>query len=232
MKKSDVMALLEENRNERGVANWENLGEGTGGLESCGIGLTQLRKFAKKIGRDHGLALELWETPQHEAKVIGLLVDDPKQLTREQAEKQVEEVGAGMLAHVYSSCDATLAKAPFAFDLATDWIESEDPLRRQCGWGLLYELSKKPKHKGMTDEFCLTCIERIGNSVLDEVARVRGSMAAALMGIGKRNRMLNKAAIKVAKAIGPVSWDDDTNCEPFDVLKHLTSDYIKQKLGT
>ena len=44
--------------------------------------------------------------------------------------------------------------------------------------------------------------------------------------------MLNKAAIKVAKAIGPVSWDDDTNCEPFDVLKHLTSDYIKQKLGT
>ena len=232
MNKSEVMSLLEENRNERGIANWEKLGEGTGGLDSCGVGLTQLRKLAKKIGRDRDLALQLWKTPHHEMKVIGLLIDDPKQLTREQAEEQVEEVGAGMLGHVFSSCDATLAKAPFAFELATDWIDSKDPLRRQCGWGLLYELSKKPNHKGMTDEFCLSCIDRIGNSILDEVARVRGSMAAALMGIGKRNKTVNQAAIKVAKRIGPVHWDDDSNCEPFDVLKHLTSDYLKQKLGT
>ena len=232
MTKAEVMTLLEENRNERGEVNWEKLGDRRGGLKSFGIGLTQLRKLSKQVGRDPRLAGQLWKTKNHDAKVVGLLIDDPKQLTREQVEAQVEEVGAGMLAHVFSSCDATLPKASFAFDLATEWMDSQDPLRRQCGYGVIYELSKKPKHPGMTDEFCLTCLERIDREILDEVASVRGSMSAALMGIGKRNRKLNRAAIKIAKRIGPVSWDDDTNCEPFDVLKHLTSDYIREKLGT
>jgi hypothetical protein len=52
------------------------------------------------------------------------------------------------------------------------------------------------------------------------------------MGIGKRNKTLNQAAIRAAKAIGPVDIDygDDNSCEPLDVLKHLTSDYLKKKL--
>ncbi len=55
-------------------------------------------------------------------------------------------------------------------------------------------------------------------------------MCAALIGIGKRNAKLNKAAIRAVKAIGPVEIDDgDNNCEPVDVLKHLTSEYLKEK---
>ena len=65
----------------------------------------------------------------------------------------------------------------------------------------------------------------------DEQIWVRGAMAGALMGIGKRNRKLNTAAVRAAKAIGPVDLsDDDNDCEPFDVLKHLTSDYLKKRL--
>ena len=52
-------------------------------------------------------------------------------------------------------------------------------------------------------------------------------------GIGKRSAKLNKAALKAAKAIGPVQIDyGDTSCEPLDVVKHLTSDYVRNKLGT
>ena len=53
---------------------------------------------------------------------------------------------------------------------------------------------------------------------------VRAAMGGALIGIGKRNKKLNKAAIKVAKGIGPIDYGE-TSCEPLDVLKHLTSDY-------
>ena len=37
---------------------------------------------------------------------------------------------------------------------------------------------------------------------------------------------------RAAKAIGPIDVDygDDNSCEPLDVLKHLTSDYLKKKL--
>ena len=53
MTKSEVMALLKENKNERGIANWKKVGSNE--LKSFGIGLTQLRKLGKKVGRHHGL---------------------------------------------------------------------------------------------------------------------------------------------------------------------------------
>ncbi|MEP4173111.1 MAG: DNA alkylation repair protein [Luteolibacter sp.] len=226
------MALLEANRNERGVANWERLGEETEGLGSFGIGLTQLRKLAKQVGRDHGLALKLWEIENYDAKVLGLLIDDPKELTREQVERQVEGVGAGMLAHVFSSCDATLAKAPFVFGLACEWVESQDVIRKQCGYGLIYELSKKGRKKELSDEFFLGCIKRIRERFWDEDIAVRLGMGCALMGIGKRNVKLNQAALELAIELGPIDFNEGKKgCEPFDVVKHLTSDYLRGKLG-
>jgi 3-methyladenine DNA glycosylase AlkD len=230
MKKEEVIALLKANRNERGIEHWKQLGPKTRKLESFGIGLTQLRKLAKKIGRDHRLAQQLWGSNIYDAKVIGLLIDEPKKLTREQADKQVEELNAGMLAHVFASCDATLAKSPFAFDLALEWMESQDNMRRRCGYLLLYELSKNKSNKALDDPFFIRCIDRIQDAIHQEENWVRDAMNTSLLGMGKRNRTLNKAAIRAARAIGPVQVDyGDNSCEALDVLKHLTSDYLKKK---
>ena len=228
MNTHEVLALLEQNRNERGITHWEKKPRQ---LRSFGIGLTQLRKLARKVGRDHALARELWSSDVYDAKVVSLLIDEPKKLTRERAEEQVEELQHGMLVHVFASCDATLAKAPFAFELACDWMASEDPTRRRCGYCLLYELSKK-NPKGMDDEFLLERIDHIEKTIRDEAMWVREAMAGALMGIGKRNRELNAAAIRAAEDIGPIDVDygDDNACEPLDILKHLTSDYLQKKL--
>ncbi len=107
---SEVLELLDAERDERCMSNWEKLGSGTVGMRSYGIGLTRLRKLAKGIGRNRELAQALWKTDVYDARVIALLVDDPARITRDQAEKQVEELAGGMLAHVFASCDATLAK--------------------------------------------------------------------------------------------------------------------------
>ncbi len=120
MTKTQVLALLKENRNERGIANWKKRGIKNSKLKSFGVGLTQLRKLAKQVGRDHNLALQLWKSDIYDAKVIGLLIDDPKQLSREHVEEQVEGLQGGNLAHVFASCGATLAKTPFAFELTCD----------------------------------------------------------------------------------------------------------------
>lgn len=232
MTKAEVLAILHENRDPRGEANWTRLGERTGGLSIYGIGLTKLRAIAKKIGRNHNLALELWAEPNHDAKIVGLLVDDPKALTREQIEAQVDGAGPGMLSHVLSSCDATLPKSPLAFEIAQDWMASGDPIRRSCGYGLVYELAKDTKDKRLTDEFFLGCIETIRRTIAVEENGVRIGMGGALMSIGKRNKTLNAAAIEAATEIGPIEFESVSGkCDPMDVLKHLTSDYIKARLG-
>jgi 3-methyladenine DNA glycosylase AlkD len=233
MTKTEVLDLLEENRDARGEANWKAMGARTGGLTSFGIGLTKLRAIAKQVGRDHDLALRLWNERNHDAKVIGLLIDDPKHLTRDQVEEQVEGAGPGMLSHVLSSCDATLPKSPIAFEIAKDWMASQDPVRRSCGYGLVYELAKDKKDRRLTDEFFLGCVATIATTIAKEENSVRVGMGGALMSIGKRNKKLNAAAIEVATAIGPIHFSDgDKKCEPMNVLKHLTSDYLRHKLGT
>ena len=232
MNKAEVMDLLKANKNERGIEHWARVGTKKGKLKSFGIGLTVLRKLAKQIGRDRNLALKLWESDVYDARVIALLIDNPKDITREQAEAQVEELEQGYLAHVFSSCDATLAKTAFVVELANDWVRSKDRMRRQCGYGLLYEISKSKKKSAPDETFFLEHIDQIDKRFSKEVGSVLLSMGGALIGMGKRNRRLNAAALKVARKIGPIKFgSDESNCEPFDVVKHLTSEYITKKLG-
>jgi 3-methyladenine DNA glycosylase AlkD len=228
----EVLALLDAERDERGMKSWEKLGQGTAGLKSYGIGLTRLRKLAKTLGRDRELAQALWQTDVYDAKVIALLIDDPAQITREQAERQVEELAGGMLAHVFASCDATLAKTPFVAELAERWVRSDDPVRRDCGYGLLYEASKLSGKRAPSEAFFLAHVARIADTIDGEPERVRLAMATALMGIGKRSAALNAAALKVARDVGPIAFTSASGeCEPFDVAKHLTTDRLKEKLG-
>lgn len=146
-------------------------------------------------------------------------------------ESQVEGLGIGLLTHVFSSCDATLAKAPFAFELAQRWLQHDDPIRRRCAYGLIYEFSKK-NNKKITDDFYQSIILKIEQDIFQEPINMRVSMGAALMGIGKRTKDLNADALRVARKIGPIDFNEhDQKCDPMDVEKHLASDYLKQKLG-
>lgn len=232
MNSSDVIDLLKANQNDRGIEYWNKLNPDVSRLKSYGIGLTVLRKLAKKIGRDHSLSQKLWKSDIYDAKIIALLIDDPKQITRDQAELQVENLYGGHLAHVFSSCDATLAKTPFVVELLTDWINSSDTMRKLCGYGLLYEVSKSKKKDAPGDAFYLKKIKQINDSYKGKKNIIKLAMAGALLGIGKRNITLNSAALKVAKKMGPIPVESGiSKCEPFDVAKHLTSDYIKNKLN-
>lgn len=229
MNTSEVLELLAQNRNPRGVEHWEKLDQPEPALSSFGIGLTVLRKLAKQIGRDHELAQQLWQSEVYDARVLGLLVDEPKKITREQAETQVEQLHYGMLAHVFASCDATLAKTPFAADLAAEWVQSTHEVRRQCGYTLIYELSKSKRKSAPDEAWFLGHVARIRQTQTAEPDGVRLSMATALMGIGKRSAALNGAALEAAREVGAVPGTP--GCEPFDATKHLTSDYLRTKLG-
>jgi 3-methyladenine DNA glycosylase AlkD len=231
MQTIEVLQLLESEKDERGIEHWEKLGPKTRGLRSYGIGLTRLRKLAKQIGRDRELARSLWNTDVSDARILSLLIDDPKTITREQAEAQVDELAAGM-AHVFSSCDATLAKTPFVAELADDWIRTGDQVRRICGYGLLYEASKFTGKKAPAEDFFIEHIRRIDETIDGEPSAVRLAMGTALMGIGKRSPRLNEAALAVAERVGPIEFETTSGkCDPFDVAKHLKTDRLKAKLG-
>ena len=227
MNKSTVSAYLKKNQDPRGIEHWKKHNHGA--LKSYGIGLTILRKYAKSIGRDARLSKSLWNSDVYEMKIISILIDDPKTMTVDQAESQVEELEGGYLAHVFSSCGAPLAKTPFVVELADKWIKSKDSLRLRCGYGLLYEISKNKKKSAPDEAYFLAHVANIDRKHKKASIPILMSMAGALMGMGMRTKKLNQKALKVARAIGPITHSE--TCEPFDVAKHLTSAHTKQKLG-
>lgn len=230
MNKADVIKYLDANQDARGIAYWEKHADASGGLRSYGIGLTRLRKFARQAGRDAKLAKQLWQSDIYEARIIALLIDDPKQMTIEQAETQVEQLQGGYLAHVFSSCDATLAKAPFVRELLDQWIASEDIIRRRCGYGLLYEVSKWKKKSAPNEADFLGYLARIRKTYSHQPMPVLLAMGAAIMGIGMRSKKLNAEAIRVARLIGPINFDPDGKCDPMDVAMKLESDLVQNRL--
>jgi hypothetical protein len=226
MTKTEVLAWLKAEQDPRGITHWEKHAAGSGDLKSYGLGLTRLRRYAKQLGRNSKLAKVLWKTKIYDAKVIALLIDDPKTMTVEQAETQVEELHGGHLAHVFSSCDATLAKAPFVREIAEKWIVSKDQVRKGCGYGLIYELSKSKKKSAPDEGAFLGYIKGIEKAYPKQPVSTVLAMGTALMGIGKRSKKLHAAALAVAKKIGPIDFDPDGNCPPFDVVRHLTHKVI------
>ena len=229
--KKDVLRYLDENKDARGIEYWKKHPESSGGLMSYGIGVTRLRKYARTLGRDAKLAAQLWETDFYEARIVSLLIDDPKSMTKARAEAQVEQLAGGYLAHVFSSCDATLSKTPFVVELMEKWVRSRDAMRRCCGHGLLYEISKSRKKSAPDNETFLRHIKRIEKTYSKQPMPVLLSMGTALMGMGMRNRKLHEAALQVARKIGPIDFDPNGPRNPMDVEQKLTCDFVSKKLG-
>ena len=230
MNEAEVLALVEPLGTERGATNWRKLNPDSP-LKAVGVGLTQLRKVAKKVGRDADLADRLWNSDVYELKVVGLLIDDPKQITRDKAEQQVEQLQDGQLRHVFASCDATLARSSLAPELADDWTASEDPVRRGCGYTLVYELSKSKKKSAPGDDWYRPHLARMDATWREEGVDVRMAMATALMGIGKRSAGLWGEALRIATDIGPIDFDPTGACDPMDVTKHIDNERVRAKLG-
>ncbi len=223
----DVLALLEANRDERGIRHFEKPPIAAK-LKSYGIGLTKLKALAKKIGKDAALAKELWKQSYYEALVISILIDDPKQLTEERVEQQLSKVESWMLSYIY--CSTLLSKTKYLRDLAVKWIATDDELHKRCGYQLLYQVAQSDKK--LEDSFFLPYVETIESELQSQENFVRDAMNNALWRIGQRSKALNQRCIAAAKKIGKVEVDyGDNSCQPADALKHLTSDRVRRQLG-
>mgnify|MGYP001586050071 CR=1 FL=1 len=74
-----VVARLKEKARPENLDGMQRFGMTKEGR--LGLSMPDMRKLAKELGKDHKLALELWETGIAEARIIAALIDDPKLLT-------------------------------------------------------------------------------------------------------------------------------------------------------
>ncbi|MGA2678185.1 MAG: DNA alkylation repair protein [Sedimentisphaerales bacterium] len=164
---------------------------------ALGVSAPRMRKLAKEIGTNHKLALELWESGIHEAMVIAALIDDLKRVTKSQMNNWVRQFDNWAVCDV--CCGMLFDKTPFAWDKAIEWPQRKEEFVRRAGFVLMAALAVHDKRA--PDKKFLPFFNIIKRYADDERNFVKKAVNWALRQIGKRNKMLNKKAVAVAKEI-------------------------------
>jgi 3-methyladenine DNA glycosylase AlkD len=190
-----------------------------------GIATPELKRMARQIGKEHSLALELWKTEIHEARVLASLVAEPTRFSARQMERWVKDFDS------WAICDACcfnlFDKTKLAYAKALEWSARSEEFEKRAGFALMASLAlhdKKAPDSRML-EF-LPCIER---ESWDERNFVRKAVNWALRQIGKRNLRLNRAGIRSAKAIQKQA-SKAARWIAADALKELTSQAVQEQL--
>lgn len=164
---------------------------------ALGVRIPVLRNLAKKIGKDHKLAQELWKSKIHEARILASMVDDPDKVTEKQMESWIKEFNSWDLCD--QVCMNLFDKMPIAWKKATEWADREEEFVRRAGFSLMACLAWQEKEA--KDEDFLKFFPIIKKYSFDERNFVKKAVNWALRQIGKRNDNLRKQAIKTAQEI-------------------------------
>src|SRR2546430_1863129 len=85
----DVVNELKKTSTPAAKASQEYFG--IAGIDNLGLTTPQMKAIAKKIGKNHALALELWKTGIHEAKHVAIFIADPKEVTEKMMEEWIKD---------------------------------------------------------------------------------------------------------------------------------------------
>jgi 3-methyladenine DNA glycosylase AlkD len=192
---------------------------------SFGVSVPKLRTFAREIGHDHVLALELWETGLHDARLLATMIDDPEQVTIEQMDKWVLNFDSWDV--VDGACGNLFDKTPFAPAKAREWCKREEEYVKRAGFVLMAELAVHDKKA--KDKLFLDFLASIMGGASDKRNFVKKAVNWSLRQIGKRNMNLNKAAVSIALRIqkmesGAAKWIAS------DALRELKSPQVLKRL--
>ncbi len=214
------MAARENSVNKAGMARF-----GINSEHAYGIPMTELTPLSKTLRKQHALALELWATGWHEARILAALIDDPKQVT----ESQMETWAAGFDSWdvVDQCCNKLFDKTPFAYNKAVEWSARPETFIKRAGFVLMATLAVHDKKA--SDDMLIAFLPIIEREAVDDRNFVKKAVNWALRQIGKRNLYLNGAAVESAHRIQQLD-SKAARWVAADALRELTSEAAQRRL--
>lgn len=191
-----------------------------------GNSIPQLRAVAKRIGRDHDMALALWATGVHEARILAAMVEDPKLVTEEQAEAWVSDFDSWDLCD--QCCSNLLDRTPFAWRKIREWTAREEEFVRRAGYVLIAVLAVHDK--SAPDSRFTELLPTIEGGATDPRNYVRKAVNWALRQVGKRDIVLNQAAIECGERL-LLTGDRTARWVATDALRELRSPAVLERLS-
>ena len=188
----EELRALGERRNVQGMARF-----GIRAKIVYGVAKPKMDALARRIGKDHQLALELWASGVHDARILAGLIDLPRKVSSAQMEGWVRDFDN------WDVCDGTCCHlfvfAASAWKKAIAWSRRDHEFVKRAGFALMAYLAYRDKQA--TDAQFRRLLPLIERAAYDNRNFVRKAVNWALRNIGKRNLRLNREATRAAARI-------------------------------
>ena len=190
-----------------------------------GISAPVLHAFARRIGKNHKLAEQLWASGIHEARILATLIGESEKVTAAQMERWVRDFDSWDV--VDAACCYLYASATPAWSKIYEWSSRAKEFEKRAAFSLAAYLSYKDKDAA--NEKFVRFLKIVEREAYDERNFVRKAVNWALRNIGKRNLQLNGAAIVTAERIR----EQDSRAARWiaaDALRELKSEAVQARL--
>jgi len=219
-----IIAQLKSLANPHNVEGMARFGIAS--ANTLGISLPVLREIARAHKKDHALALQLWDSGIHEARILATIIDDPQQVTPEQMEAWAADFDSWDV--VDQACSNLFEKTPYADQKIRAWHARDEEFVKRAAFSLIAYVAVH--HKKASNEAMEAYYPFIKGAATDPRNFVKKAVNWALRQIGKRNRALNASALTLAREIAaldskPAHWI------AADAIKELTSEKTLSRLN-
>jgi len=191
----EILRWMKKHANPAGLEGMAKFGIRT--EDALGLSMPFLRWTAKQIGVDHALAMRLWQSGIHEARILAALVDDPALVTSAQMEDWVKDFDSWDVCD--QVCGNLFDRTRLGRRKAAVWAARKPEYVRRAGFAMIAALAWHDKQA--EDRLFLEYLELCEKYAFDDRNFVKKSVNWALRNIGKRNRALRRAAVACARRI-------------------------------
>ena len=192
---------------------------------ALGVRAPDLRRIAKGVGKDHALALALWDTGIREARLLAAWVDDPQQVSIEQMDRWAGDFDSWDICDTV--CSGLFDRTPHGYAKAREWVEDEREFVKRAGFVLMAVLAVQDRKAPNTA--LLPFLPLLQRGATDERNLVKKAVNWALRQLGKRNLALNAAAIAIAEEIRRMD-SRSARWIGSDALRELRSEAVRSRL--
>ena len=168
---------------------------------ALGVPVGKMQKLAKEIGKNHELALVLWQTGIYEARMLASFLDEPDKVTAQQMDRWCRDFDNWGI--VDTVCFKLFDQTPHAWKKVQQWSRRREEFQKRAAFALLASLSVHDKKA--TDDHFLQCLPLIEAAATDDRNFVRKGVSWALRTCGRRNRELNVACVELAERLATSS---------------------------
>ncbi len=193
---------------------------------ALGVRIPDIRRLARELGSDHALALALWRTGVHEARILASMVADPARVTERLMESWVRgfdswDVCDQVCGNLFDRTAAGRAKS-------IEWAGRDQEFVKRAGFAIM--AWRAVHDRDVADADFLELLEVIEREANDPRNFVKKAASWALRQIGKRNRSLNRSAVRVAKRLAEKGESSAALWVGRDALRELTSEAVRARL--